>query len=310
MAKNKNILEEAIADAKALREGAVKNAQNVLMEHLKSNIKEFVDSSLSEEEDCVEETLDEESEMAENANVQEMEDLDLADDDMEEEDDELSLDTLDDEEDDDLEEGITEADLDEVLEAALQEVDHGDLGEMEEVDFEKRADSRGLMDDDAKARGWEEKEPPAKKDWQVKEAAYKAKIAQLAKESLLQRKALAKLQEAVAETQLFNHKVLFTSKLLQSEGLNKTVKKQIIRSMDEGKSLAEVKNTFNTWKTALGVMSESAKPSRGTRGSLSEALGSNVKSEGKGISRVDDSHLLNESVDPFSVERLKKLAGL
>ena len=43
MSKDKNILQEAIADANALKEAAYANAQTVIMEHLKGNVKQFVD---------------------------------------------------------------------------------------------------------------------------------------------------------------------------------------------------------------------------------------------------------------------------
>lgn len=305
MAK-KSILQEAIADAQAIREGAYKNASSVLMEHLQDNIKEFVDSQLDEETEMNEETVEEEAEMTQEADetVTEMEDFDL---DMEEEDDEddLDLDLGDEDEDED---GLTEADLDEVLEAALQEVEHGDLGEMEVVDPDKRADSRGLEDLDSREAGWEEKDVPHAEDWTVKEHKYRRKIAQLAKENLLYKKANSKLQEALADVRLFNHKVLYTSKLVQTEGLSPKVKNQIVKSMDAGRTLAEVKNTYSTWKTALGVMGES-KQTKKSKSSLSEAVLGSPK-QGKGISQVKDDHILSESADPFSVHRMQSLAGL
>lgn len=315
----KNILQSAIADAKAIKEAAYKNASSVLMEHMKDQIREFVDSKLNEEEEVKEmeekEIPDEETEITtEDAHKDESDDLELD----ETDDDELDLTSEDeeeseeeDEEDDELEEGITEQDLDEVLNVALQEVDHGDLGEMEVVDPEHRADGRGLIDLDSKEKGWEEEEPPHAEDWTVKEAKYKAKIARLAKENMLYKKANMRLQEALDDVRLFNHKVLYTSKLVQTEGLSPKVKRQIIQSMDTSTSLSEVKNTYNTWKAALEVMSESVKGSKkGQKRSLSEAVLGFNQTTGKGVSHINDDHLLNEQKDPYSVSRLQTLAGI
>lgn len=315
MARKKNILQEAIADAKALREGATKSAEAVLMEQLKDGIRGFVDSKLNEEYEDSADVKEKEDMDYDETVSEEVDDLEVDDDELgEEEEDEGSDDFMADLEDEDDEDGLTEAEFDEVLNAALQEVDHGDLGEMDLVGPDEHADSKGLDDLDSKEKGWEEKDVPAKEDWTVKEAAYRKKIARLVKESMLQKKAIKKLRESVRETSLFNHKLLYTTQLLQTEGLSNKVKKEIINSIDGATTFTEAKQTFNTWKSAIKVISENAKTSsrKVSKGkSLSEAvLGSRGKEEGRGISKLDDSHLLYENRDPYDVNRMKVLSGI
>ena len=312
MAK-RNILQEAITDAKAVKEAAYANAESVLMEHLKENVKQFVDSQLNEnlDEKCdyqeegaehdepVQETYSEgegETDMADDYDVEEMPDEEEGE-----------------EEEDVTEEGLTEADLEEALQAALSEVTHGGLGDPEFVDVSTEKNPTGIEDLDSKEEGWEEKTAPKAKahslatgeQYHQEARAYKAKIAKLVKENVMLKKANEKISEALKETKLFNAKLFYATKLMQKEGLNGQVKASIVKKMDKVGSLSEAKNLFESLELALGVLSERTTKSKKDGRSLTEAYGSRnaASGTGKGVSHVKP---LNEEY----VTRNQKLAGI
>lgn len=321
MAEESNILKEAIAEAKSLREAAMHNAKEILAEHYKDDIKNLMESQLNEMADEDEDKEDDDN-MDENLvggqdhldqfNIMEEEedmDLDLGLDDKEDE----GLDFDDDEEDADLGEGYSEDELEEALASALQEVDHGDLGEMEYVDPDKRADSRGISDEDTKEAGWEEKTAPASTQAEIygKHGKYheaKKHILKLVKENLRlkkevrrARKAVVKLSEAVNEQKLFNAKLFYTHKLLENKTLRSETRDKIVESMDSVGTISEAKRNFGVWKQAIAEMGGQA-GSKGQR-SLSEALGSGVR-ETRGV----DTQSLNEGA--FTKSRFMKLAKI
>lgn len=316
----KNILHEAIADSKQIRESAMANARQLVLKQYESDIKKFVNEALNDDE-YEEDMATEAEELEETEDMEKDVDLDDLEDEEEEEDLDLDLGDADDDDEDeddlDLDEtlGLTEADLDEVIASVVQEVDHADLGDLEVVDPDKRADSRGLEDLDKKEDGWETKKAPRAKGAEVygggtyHEAVQKLRVqnAKLVKENLFLKKANQKLQESVKDVQLFNAKVLYTNKLFEGRSLSGQVRNTVVEQMDSATSLNEVKKLFNTWKTAIGLMSESTNATKSDKKSLSEAFGINKKEE-RGVSEVED--LLGESSNPFSQKRLQALAGI
>src|SRR5690606_6520170 len=261
----KNILQEAIAESKQIKEVAIANARSVLIDHFKDDIKSVVDKQLNEahasdvqvgvdadydqedklyeqDESCDEVEDDEKESDAMELEYMEELDLDLgADEDSEEEEEEVeeSLSEMEDEEvteategddSEDEDEGLSEKDLDEAIAEALgelHEVTHGGLGDVEFIDPDSHP--TGLMDEDGKEQNHDKKEPPAKKDWTVKEGLYQKRIAKLVKENLLHKKAVNVLKKNLNEVRLFNAQLYFTSKLMREhENLNEGLKKKII----------------------------------------------------------------------------------
>lgn len=315
MSKKKNILQEAIADAKSLKAGALKNAQNLLLENMKSELKEMVESemnSLAEAEDCAPDSEEKEEVVAETADA-DLDDLGGDTDIMEDEGetDDLGL-GLDDEESSDSEdtelgeEDLTEEDLTEALRLALQEVTHPTSGDVEKIDLTRH--DTGLLDTDGKEDGWEKKKAPASKDWTVKEGALKNQIASLVKEVTLLRKANAGLKRTVNEVSLFNTKLLYATKILRSANLSEGQKKKIVSTLDESKTAEQVKLVYETLTMALGSLSESAKP-KAKAPALSEAL--DIRA---GNGKVAASSMLKETADGednrFNPNRLAMLAGI
>lgn len=307
-----NVLKEAIADAEALKKAYESSAERVLKEHFADKIKTLVNKQLNEEYDSESEEDDDEADLEENlVGGQDEHDMEYpyneGVEDMEDQGDEDF--ELDFEEDDDMEDGFSEDDLAEAVNAVLSEVEHGQLGDMEFVDQDKHADSRGLNDEDSKEAGWEEKTPPKATQTQVygggsyNEAKRVAvENAKLKKENRQLKKAVNVLKNSMNEMKVFNLKLLNTHKLLQTEGLSKSVKEKIVEAMDSAKNASEVKRVFETWKSAISVMSESAK----SKPSLRETLGSNGIKESRGVSGKDEEVLVENKMK----DRMQLLAGI
>lgn len=320
----KNLLQEAIADAKEIKEAAIANAQSILMEHLKENVRAVVDEqlneALSEEASCDDKEIKEGDEMTNEENELELEELpevamgDEDSEDEEENEEEGSEDEDEEEggedEDEDLEEGLTEADLDEALQAALMsEVDHGQLGDPEDVVNGDNNDT-GIADEDSKEEGWDKKSPPKSKastlatgeKYHQESLRLKKKVAELAKENVMVKKANKKLGETIKEVKLFNAKLFYAVKLMQKEGLDATAKDKIIAKMDKVESLSEAKSLYESVQLALGLVGGKAKTEK-SKPSLAEALGSKGPAgTGPGVS--------GGSVEDSQKTRFQALAGL
>lgn len=316
----KGILEEAIGDAQQIKEAAIKNAENSLAVHFRESLESVISEGL--ERDAGDELEDDEGD-----DLMEMDEHDPYGDvmsEMEEEEEDFDFGD-EDEEDADLEEGLfgdddegleeaagmTEADLQAAIREALQEVDHGGLGEMEEVDPDSH--DSGLLDQDMKeGDGWQEKTAPAKKDYYagIKEVKrLRGKVAKLVAENTSLRKANRVLKESVREVNLFNKKLFVTHKLIKNQGLTESAKVKIVKRIDAARSPQEVDSIFESLKIALGVLSESAGSRKGKKATtLSESLGRHTRNE-KGVSDVRDAHLLSEDAR-YAKHRLQVLAGL
>lgn len=307
-----NILKEALADSKALKAAALRNAQNLILENMKHDLKEMVEDSMNETADGDADDVGTEDE--ESGEDTMSEELDFG---GEEED---GLDGLDlgeegdeDEDADDLggrddEDGLSESDLHEALASALSEVSHGGLSEPEVITPDKHP--TGLMDQDKKEQGWDEKAPPAKQSFTVKESIYRKKIANLVAENTLLRKANSQLKRTVNEVNLFNTKLHFAHKLLNKEGLSHNTKRAIISKFDGVKSVNEAKTLYESLELAFGSLSENSNKKSGKKTSLSEALGVRPQ-QGPNVSpKASPEVLVETAMDPYDPRRLQMLAGI
>jgi hypothetical protein len=302
----KNILEEAIADSKELKKAAFQNAQRMILENFKSDLKEMVEDQINEmaeeggEESAPDADLDL-SGLEEGGDVGE-EDMALEDELNLSESDESLEDESDSEEED--EGGLTEADLSNAIKAALQEVEHGGLGDMEEIDPDSHP--TGLMDEDGKEAGWDTKSTPNKKDFTVKEGSYKKRIAALVTENTLLKKTNEKLKSSLAEVNLFNTKLHYAHKLVNKEGLDNQTKRAIVSKFDNVKTVSEAKVLYESIELALRAVSGKKAPVKKTSGKpLSEALGITPKGDGANLS--ESVHSKDEAA---AVERFKVIAGI
>lgn len=305
----KNILKEAIADAEALKKGAVANAINVLSESMKENIRSFVESELNEtsheDTESAEMVEEEKDPMADKS--EDMEDVDLSEEEGEEEemegsDEEESSEDSGESEDDD----ISEEDMREAIMSALSEVSHGGLGDPELVGPDSKHET-GLADMDSKEEALHKKTPPAAKDMTVKEnAQLKAKVASLMAENVAYKKANQKLTAALAEVKTFNAKLMYVSKFMQNEHATQSIKKAFVGKLDSAKTIAEAKSIYDAFSMAVGLVSESIK-SKKTKSSLSEALGTGASAgAGRNISESRET----PKSELVETNRWQKLAGI
>jgi hypothetical protein len=335
----KTILEEAMADAKLLKETAIENAKNVLVEALSPKIKKLVESQLGDtgmnpmlgqpdafpqegmyeeeekdEEDVLSQLSDEESEDESEEGVEEKNKDTSEDEEMAEQ---LHLEEKDEEKEEEKEEEIPVEEVDEVVEitnedlkAALAEA----LGSMKEVTVTKGfgdvADTNkgemGIAEKESGEKHFNEKEPPAKQDWTVKEAAMKKHISQLVKENQEYKQAVAFLKRNLQEVNLFNSKLLYTNKLLQSAEFNSKQRVAVIEAFDKAQSLREVELVYSSLTESLkisGLLSENKSQMKPTlKGPKSSRMISSS-------STVLKEAMNREEKDDFS-DRLQRLAGL
>jgi len=107
----------------------------------------------------------------------------------------------------------------------------------------------------------------------------------------------ASLRKKLAETNLFNAKLLFTNKLLQLEGLTAKQKAQVIKQLDEAATPREAKLIYQSLTRTLAAPAQSLK-----EGADRRVLGSASRA-----TRPASTQSLNEGAD---VERWAQLAGI
>lgn len=105
-----------------------------------------------------------------------------------------------------------------------------------------------------------------------------------------------KLRTQLAETNLFNAKLIFSNKLLQNESLSKRQKAEIIERLDEAKTLREAKLIYESLTKAMA----------GTSRPLREGVDRRVLGSSSAPTRPASTQL-NEGVE---TERWARLAGI
>lgn len=156
---------------------------------------------------------------------------------------------------------------------------------------------------------WDDEEPPAKKDFTVKE------IRKLVRQGMAENAALAqqngKLTEMVkqlhgklTEMNLLNSKILHVNKFMSAHRLTAEQKRTVIESIDQGHTVKEVKSIYrileNSFKAAGAVNESSARRPR-------------ADSQKRRTSGAPDTRVLRESADKAEgggYNRWQQLAGL
>ena len=105
------------------------------------------------------------------------------------------------------------------------------------------------------------------------------------------------LRKKLAETNLFNAKLLFTNKLLQTESLSAKQKAQVIKQLDEAQTVREAKLIYQSLARTLAAPA----------GSLREGADRRVLGSSSRATRPASTQTLNEGAD---VERWAQLAGI
>ena len=336
-----NILKEAIADAKAVREVALANAKAALEEAFTPKLQSMLSAKLSE-------TLneeEEEEELDEMVDMDEEDTIDEADTDEKDTVDEMAMYDEDDVEENldeeiDLEEILSELELDEddsedTMEEALDKVgeeddDINNDGKSDKTD-EYLANRRKAVSKAMKKESTEDfdldvlleeinnlgeghcaegmymtKEGHCmemKMNEVEEEEEVKEAVNPLADELEETKAALETVRTELNEVNLLNSKLLYVNRIFKANNLNEAQKLRVVETLDNASNVKEAKLIYETIKDTFTV----AKTTKTTpKKSIREGLG--MASKAAGTSTAPKKPVLNESND--MVSRMQKLANI
>ena len=301
-----NLLKEAIADAKTVRETAIANAKMALEEAFTPHLKSMLSAKLAEDE--VEEGFEDE------ITAEEMDDEDMDDDEDPEEamhdknrreDDDEDMET----EDLDLEAVIKEleTEIDEAEESdedSVNEGEHEDEDEKDEVDEEivvEEEDDEDKVDEQSKSSGigagdnkvnkasaGDEEDPGKGKEM-------KESVNAMQKELNEYKEAVTFLREKLHEVNILNAKLLYTNRLFKEYVLSNDQKLKIVETFDRAQTTREIKLVYTT-------LAESFKNGDVKKGRVQESA-----SKKSGTTKPTQKIITEESK---VADRFKKLAGI
>ncbi len=292
------LLQDAIADAKAVRETALANAKLALEEaftpHLKSMLskklqaetegedeeshdesveveeamededEESKDESVEEtNEEAVEETMEDEDEEKKDEvyNDEEMEDEGMHDEEMEDEESEMEDEAPEDDEDDDIGEVLKQLEA----EMADEDEDHKEEGYHGEEEDEKDESVSEEMEDEDEDMDEEidlDEIIKALTEEDEEEEEEKAEEAMVPAAELDEyRQTVQYLKDKLSEVNLLNAKLLYTNKLFRSRNVSEEQKMKVIEQFDRAANVREVKLVFTTFAESIArkPVNESAK---------------------------------------------------
>ena len=289
-----NMLEQAIIDAKMLREAAVKNAESAIVEKYSDEVKTAVEKLLEQEDDDLgldvsddfgtEETPDESSAMEQvpMAHISEDEEVVVVDlDDIvaaaseEPEEEEFSLDR----EEIADEVGIS---LDDTSEAPANRDDEVDIDDAELVNlFQEllRVDVPPVeLEQSAENVEEEDKEETMEKEMFHSDGMNQddidehyrnmAKFENIQRQNKKLKKTVFKLKEKLEQINLHNARLLYTNRVLSTASLNEQQKKRIVDVVKSAGSVEEAKVIYETLQKTMAAGSSNESRSK----SLSETI--------------------------------------
>ena len=324
----KELLNEAIADAKSVREVALENAKLALSEAFDSKIKNMLSAKLAEElEEDVEleeEYVDEEVESTDEA-MKYGEDDDKADEDMAKE----AMYDEDADEDMKKEEFELEEDEEINLEELMAELE--EMGNMEEDDPDRKDEGKKKGDDDDMAKEGKMKKDEADEDMKesfdidalvaeieadlneesIDEGAtgydekvggkgrtgYDSAVKKLKEERDEALETVESLKGTISEMNLLNSKLLYCNKLFKANALTENQKVKVVDALDKASTAGEAKLVYET-------LQESFTFTNVEKRAIKEGLGRASKATGTAPQKV-----ITESVDE-TVSRFQKLANI
>ena len=332
-----DILKEAIADAKAVRETALENAKMALEEAFTPQIKSMLSAKLKEEEDDdkeegmhdegehddAEEGRHEEGEHDDEAEEGEHEEGDMREDDEDEaeegrheegeHDDEAEEGMHD--EDDDMEEDLDleavikelEAELsegeDDEVEEKEDEVDESAVEEGEEIEEEYEIDEAALEEEE-ELEEVDKSSGIGSGDNSVADTDKSSGIGSgdnSLKEELEEYKEAVKfLKDKLHEVNILNAKLLFTNKLFKEFALDNNQKLRVVETFDRAQSTREIKLVYSTLAEQFGDNGSIV-----TKKSISESASSAVSSTKPS---KESRKVITEETQV--ADRFRKLAGL
>ena len=264
----KDLLKEAIADAKAVKETALANAKLALEEAFTPKLQSMISKKIAEELDDEElEEMDASSGIgADDDEVSYVDNETENDDALTEEDDEmeseLDLEEMEHEMESELEE--EEMDYEDELELDLDEIireleDENEMeSELEEDEMESELDLEEMEDEEEfdlneVIRALKEMEDETEMEDESDE------VEDMAAELEEAYKTIKNLQSTINEVNLLNAKLLYTNKLFRTFDLNESQKVKVLENFDRTTSVREVKLVFSTLAENLNVVKKSRK---------------------------------------------------
>ena len=276
------LLEQAIVDAEALKEAAIKNAEAAIIEKYSSEVRDVVNSLLEQEEGTLEE--DDESPVMEEVPyaVEEGDEpimvrLDLEaleralseEEEPVEESHEDLADTLEEEIEEALETEGEETDLDEeieldeeILDAIAEELkvdlgipDQGLGGRSTPTDrnLEGQKVTLAALKDDELAE-----EHDAIQKAREETGMYVNQVNELKQDNSNLQKTILHLKERLEEVNLSNARLLYTNRVLNSPSLNERQKTRIVESISNADSVEDAKVIYETLQSAVGDKTKSS----------------------------------------------------
>jgi hypothetical protein len=310
---SRNLLEEAIADAKAVRESAIENAKLSLQEAFEPKLRSMIASQLEEmekeemyeeaEEEVMEAAFEDEVEMDEEemdldeilAELEnEMDEEDMKSEEMElyeeETETEMEDETMEYEEEMEIED-MTEEELKSFIESVIEDmIKAGELEAGEEFEGEEEVE----MEDE------EELDEELDLNELVYELKKEKKTIQMEKELEEAYSTIETLKSELNEINLLNAKLLYTNKIFKSKNLTESQKIKVLGAFDKATSVKEAKLVFETLITDsnVGNKSKSKPVMESLIGGASKSIGA-PKMEKQTIMESNEM-----------VKRFQKLAGI
>jgi len=305
---NRDLLKEAIADAKAVKEVAITNAKAALEEAFTPHLKEMFEKKMIDMEEDEDEMKNEATEAEHDTELEELlkelegsegvfneaeeeESEEAEEDEAEEADEEDAEEEGEEEEEIDLED-MTEEDLKKFIEDVVDEM-------IEAGELEAGPDG---VEDEAGAEIEPEigaEEMPAEEEMPMEEAKEDhektEKMKHMEEELAETMKTINVLKSELNEINLLNSKLLYTNKIFKAKNLTESQKVKVLTAFDKAETVKEVKLVFETLQEGLEKAGKKELV-RENKGFASKAIGISPKQP---VVEANDM-----------VNRFKKLAGL
>lgn len=314
----KDIVQEAVEQAEAMKEAAYENAKSVLVDAMSTNLKAAVTEAIGEKIDetgnpkganldvqydpsgqeklhgddltdegdgpaIIEAGMDEIDEVEEVDEMYEMEDED--DDDDEEVDIDIDIDADDDDDDEDMDEVLEiiedeDEDKDEVMMKREMKMKRGDTDEMKM----KREVMKNKMEADDEDMDEIDDDDDSKEErgmMRKMEASIRENRI-LRRENRRYEKALTFLKKRIDEVNLFNARLAAASDLMRKVSLTKTEKERVVEHFDKARTVGEVKRTHRALAEGYSAANRGVKKQRVARPNVQSVISEEQKQQADG----------------------------
>jgi hypothetical protein len=311
MANNRDLLKEAIADAKAVKETAIANAKAALEESFGPFLREKLSQKISEMEETEEEMMtyenqememkkEEMDEVSLDELLAELEDSEVEEElyeakkeekEEKEEEEEMSIEDM---SEDDLKSFIESVIQDMVsageLEAGHEGMENEEGAEEDSMDMDSEEDSMDMdsekdsidMDSEEEEVNLDEllAELEGELEGEVKENSYSKETAKKTvketdhKELEEAYSTIKTLKSELNEINVLNAKLLYTNKIFRTKSLTESQKIKVLTAFDKATTKKEVELIYETLQEGLKAPIATKSPIRESLSSASKALGS------------------------------------